>query len=103
MCSLSTDLLTCSYRNSVLHNICTEVLEKGFHKSFSELFQLVEQQRLEHARAGPAAILLEPLIENDHTKLEQLKVQVFDTYKLTRTVCFSLYEDKYKTIMHSRI
>ena len=59
-----------------------ELLEKGFHKSFSELFQLVEQQRLDHIRAGPAAILLEPLIENDLPKLEQLKVQVKLLYNL---------------------
>ena len=52
------------------------MLEKGFHQSFAELFKLVEQQRLEHERAGPAAILLEPLIDSDHTKLERLRVQV---------------------------
>ena len=60
----------------MLHNICVEMLEEGFHKSFSELFQLVEHQRQDHIRAGPAAILLEPLIEGDSTKLEQLKAQV---------------------------
>ncbi len=52
------------------------MLEEGFHESFSELFQLVERQRQDHIRAGPAAILLEPLIEGDSTKLEQLKAQV---------------------------
>ena len=65
-----------SYRNSMLHNICNDMLEKGFHQSFSELFKLVERQRADHQRAGPAAILLEPLIENDLTKLEHLRVQV---------------------------
>ena len=65
-----------SYRNSILHNICNDMLEKGFHQSFSELFNLVEKQREDHRRAGPAAILLEPLIENNHTKLEHLRVQV---------------------------
>ena len=52
------------------------MLEKGFHKSFSEVFNLVQQQKLEHQQAGPAAVLLEPLIENDHTKLEYLRVQL---------------------------
>jgi len=65
-----------SYRNSILHNICTEMLEKGFHQSFAELFSLVERQRLDHQRAGPAAVLLEPLVEFNHTKLEQLRIQV---------------------------
>ena len=52
------------------------MLELGFHKSFSEIFNLVQQQRLEHEKAGPAAVLLEPLIENDHAKLEYLRVQL---------------------------
>ncbi len=52
------------------------MLEDGFHQSFAELFTLVEQQRLQHERAGPAAILLEPLIEGDATKLDQLKAQL---------------------------
>ena len=65
------------YRNSMLHNICTEMLEQGFHQSFAELFSLVERQRLDHQRAGAAAVLLEPLVEFNHTKLEQLRVQVY--------------------------
>ena len=52
------------------------MLEKGFHKSFSELFNLVQGQKVEHERAGPAAILLEPLINTDHAKLEYLRVQL---------------------------
>ena len=67
-----------SYRNSMLHNICTEMLEQGFHESFAELFSLVERQRLDHQRAGAAAVLLEPLIEFNHTKLEQLRVKVYN-------------------------
>ena len=65
-----------SYRHSILHNICTEMLEKGFHKSFSELFNLVQKQKREHEQAGPAAVLLEPLINSDHAKLEYLRVQL---------------------------
>ena len=54
------------------------MLEQGFHQSFAELFSLVERQRLDHQRAGPAAVLLEPLIEFNHTKLEQLRVKVYN-------------------------
>ena len=52
------------------------MLEKGFHKSFSELFNLVQRQKAEHEQAGPAAVLLEPLIHSDHPKLEYLRVQL---------------------------
>ena len=55
---------------------CTAMLEQGFHKSFEELFSLVEGQRREHERAGPAAVLLEPLVEHDLAKLELLSSQV---------------------------
>ena len=53
------------------------MLERGFHQSFAELFSLVERQRLDHQRAGAAAVLLEPLIEFNHTKLEQLRIKVY--------------------------
>jgi hypothetical protein len=68
------------------------MLEKGFHQSFSELFSLVERQRDDHQRAGPAAILLEPLIENDLTKLEHLRVQVCNLY--TRECMCTYYAPK---------
>jgi tetratricopeptide (TPR) repeat protein len=83
--TLAKDVNPASYRHSILHNICSEMLEKGFHKSFSELFNLVQQQRREHERAGPAAILLEPLIHSDHAKLEYLRVQLTAAEDAERT------------------
>ena len=73
---MQANVVSSSYRHTILHNICTEMLEKGFHKSFSELFNLVQQQKAEHEQAGPAAVLLEPLIYNNHAKLEYLRVQL---------------------------
>ena len=52
------------------------MLERGFHLSYVELFNLVQHQRDMHRRAGPTAVLLEPLVEHDLTKLEQLRVQL---------------------------
>ena len=52
------------------------MLEKGSHKAFSEFFNLIQQQKLQHQRAGAAAVLLEPLIDNDHAKLEYLSVHL---------------------------
>lgn len=63
----------CSYHNTALHNLCTDLLEKGFHLSFIEIFNLVEKQRLQHKLAGPAAILLGPLIEYDSPTLDELE------------------------------
>ena len=63
-----------SYRNSLKHNQCVEMLENGFHQSFAELFNLLEQQRLEREAApiGTAPHLL-PVIEEDGKKLDQMK------------------------------
>ena len=61
------------------------MLEKGFHLSFAELFDLVERQRRDHAHAGPAAILLEPLIEGNFEKLDQLRLQLTSAETATRT------------------
>lgn len=72
----------------MFHNICIEMLESGFHETFTELFTLVERQRKEHAKAGPACILLEPLIEHSVTKMKYLKAQVSSLLEqyLTRTI-----------------
>lgn len=51
------------------------MLENGFHQSFAELFNLLEQQRLdrEAATVGTGPHLL-PVIEGDGTKLDQMKI-----------------------------
>lgn len=50
------------------------MLENGFHQSFAELFNLLEQQRLEREAApiGTGPHLL-PVIEEDEKKLDQMK------------------------------
>ena len=45
----------------------------------------MEQQRSDHDKAGPAAILLEPLIENSISKLEYLKLQLTSAEEAGRT------------------
>lgn len=44
--------------------------------SFVEIFTLVVKQRLQHEQAGPAAILLGPLIEYESSTLDELKSQL---------------------------
>ena len=62
-----------SYRNSTFHNICTSILSDGYHKAFTELFTLIQNQREEHKLAGPAAVLLSPLIDDNKDKLQYLQ------------------------------
>lgn len=49
------------------------MLQKGFHKSFTELFALIKRQNEERQKAGPESILWnQTLLENEHEKLNVL-------------------------------
>ena len=60
------------------------MLADGYHKSFTELFTLVQQQREEHKQAGPAAVLLSPLIEDKEDKLRYLQARLSDIEEASR-------------------
>ena len=45
------------YRNSYKHNLCIQMLKEGFHKSFEELFSLIEQRKQERLEAGIDSVL----------------------------------------------
>ncbi|XP_054609503.1 tetratricopeptide repeat protein 29 [Dunckerocampus dactyliophorus] len=59
--------------NSQKQNICVGVLQHGFHRSFSEIFQLVrlDQERREAAEVNSAVSLQTPLEEQQH-KMESI-------------------------------
>ncbi|XP_066286220.1 tetratricopeptide repeat protein 29-like [Branchiostoma lanceolatum] len=67
-------LETARYRNSYKHNLCLEMLREGFHKSFTELFQLMKKRKDEREEAGQDSLLWqEPLLEDQPEKLDQIK------------------------------
>jgi tetratricopeptide (TPR) repeat protein len=78
------DIDPASYRNSSFHNICTSMLANGYHHSFTKFFNLVQQQRQEHEEAGPAAILLSPLIDNREDILEYLQTYLRGSEEASR-------------------
>ena len=50
------------------------MLQGGFHKSFQELFALIQQQNAERETAGPESTLWnQVLLENEVEKLDILK------------------------------
>ncbi|KAK5848153.1 hypothetical protein PBY51_005793 [Eleginops maclovinus] len=59
------------FRNSLKQNICVELLQQGFHRSFSELFFLLgsDQQRIAAEEPGSAGLPL----EQQWDKLETLR------------------------------
>ncbi|XP_066488519.1 tetratricopeptide repeat protein 29 [Tiliqua scincoides] len=69
-----------AYRNSYKKNICIDMLRQGYHKSFAELFTLIEKWNALREASGPgSAIWLEKSLEEQPDKLDQLY------YFLTRT------------------
>mgnify|MGYP001608071233 CR=1 FL=1 len=51
------------------------MLQDGFHRSFSEMFALIQQQNKERELAGPdSALWTQILLENEPEKLETLKM-----------------------------
>ncbi|XP_030048554.1 tetratricopeptide repeat protein 29 [Microcaecilia unicolor] len=62
------------HRNSHKQNICIEMLQEGFHKSFREFFTLIEKWNALREAGGPGSdIWLEKPLEEQHDKLDQLQ------------------------------
>ncbi|XP_072191828.1 tetratricopeptide repeat protein 29 isoform X3 [Excalfactoria chinensis] len=60
-------------RNSYKENICIDMLRQGYHKSFSELFTLIQKWNALREAAGPgSAIWQRQSLEEQPDKLDQL-------------------------------
>lgn len=65
---------TTSYRNSYKHNLCLDMLQEGYHRSFDELFALIKQQEEERQQQGPESLMWSmTLLKDQHEKLDMLK------------------------------
>ncbi|XP_063776658.1 tetratricopeptide repeat protein 29 isoform X2 [Pseudophryne corroboree] len=65
---------TAIYQNSFKHSICIEMLCQGYHKSFSELFTLIQKWNALRDAGGPgSAIWQKKPLEEQHEKLDQLQ------------------------------
>ncbi|XP_043918177.1 tetratricopeptide repeat protein 29 isoform X2 [Protopterus annectens] len=62
------------YRNSHKHNICIDMLREGYHKSFTELFALIQKWNALREAGGPgSAIWQQRPLEDQPDKLDQLQ------------------------------
>lgn len=74
---LLTKQQTTAYRNTYKHNLCVDMLQEGFHKSFCELFALIKQQEDDRLAAGPESLMWTMvLLKDEHEKLDMLKVHL---------------------------
>uniref|UniRef100_A0A8C5LV45 Tetratricopeptide repeat protein 29 n=1 Tax=Leptobrachium leishanense TaxID=445787 RepID=A0A8C5LV45_9ANUR len=85
---------TAFYKNPLKQSICVEMLRRGYHKSFSELFTLIQKWNALREAGGPgSAIWQQKPLEEQHEKLDQLQ------HFLTRAEAAQragYYEDVYK-------
>ena len=50
------------------------MLQEGLHKSFAEIMNLMKRQQEARAKAGPdSALWMQPLLEDEPRKLDQLR------------------------------
>ncbi|KAM4706608.1 tetratricopeptide repeat protein 29 [Discoglossus pictus] len=63
-----------AYQDSVKQSICIEMLRRGYHKSFSELFTLIQKWNALRDAGGPgSAIWQQKPLEEQQEKLDQLQ------------------------------
>ncbi|XP_060083817.1 tetratricopeptide repeat protein 29-like [Ylistrum balloti] len=89
---------TASYRNTYKHNLCLDMLQEGYHKSFSELFALIKQQEEERLERGPESLMWTmTLLKDQHAKLDMLKVHLTKAEEAYRKGDFAeVYRNRYE-------
>ncbi|XP_074480052.1 tetratricopeptide repeat protein 29 isoform X1 [Sebastes fasciatus] len=83
------------FRNSLKQNVCVELLQRGFHRSFSELFSLLglDQDRRAAAEPGSAARLQTPL-DQQWDKLETMRMHLSWAEQAESTCSWTVACDK---------
>lgn len=62
------------FRNSHKRNICIEMLRRGYHRSFREVFALIQKQAASGEAPGPRSGIWQPgPLEEQPRKLEQIQ------------------------------
>lgn len=89
---------TASYRNSYKHNLCLDMLQEGYHKSFSELFALIKKQEEERLERGPESIMWSmAMLKDQHSKLDMLKTHLTKAEDAHRKGDFAeVYRNRYE-------
>jgi len=91
-----THATTCAKRNNHLHNSCTDMLKNGYHRAYTEIFNLVEDRRRARIDAGPGSEMsLEVVLEENKNYIDKLKYHLCEAERGERS---KLYEDVYNNI-----
>uniref|UniRef100_A0A3B3T5U5 Tetratricopeptide repeat protein 29 n=1 Tax=Paramormyrops kingsleyae TaxID=1676925 RepID=A0A3B3T5U5_9TELE len=84
---------TLKFRNSLKQNICIDMLRKGYHRSFREVFALIQKQAASGEAPGPGSGIWQPWpLEEQPRKLEQIQRFLTRAEEAQRAGC---YEEVY--------
>jgi len=87
---------TCEKRNTHLHNICIQMLCCGYHRAYTELFNLVENRRRARVEQGPGGPLSQEVkLEAENTYLDKLQHHLCAAEQNERS---KQYQKQYKEI-----
>ncbi|XP_069028253.1 tetratricopeptide repeat protein 29 isoform X1 [Embiotoca jacksoni] len=89
--------MTSRFRNSVKQNVCVELLQAGFHRSFSELFTLLrsDQDRRAAAEPGSPLSLRGSSLGEQPDKLEAMRLHLGRAEHAERTGSWSVVCDQF--------
>jgi len=77
---------TCAKRNNHLQNSCIHMLKNGYHRAYTEIFNLVENRRKERELAGPGSEMsLEVILEDNTSYIDKLKHHLCEAEKNERS------------------
>ncbi|KAM3590541.1 uncharacterized protein V6R79_011446 [Siganus canaliculatus] len=83
------------FRSSEKQNVCVQLLQDGFHRSFSELFRLLSSDRDQRASAEPDSVLwLQTPLEEQQDKLETMKLHLSRAEEAQMTESWSSVADE---------
>lgn len=89
---------TTRYRNTYKHNLCLDMLQDGYHKSFNELFALIKQQEEKRQQQGPESLMWNMvMLKDQHDKLDMLKHHLCKAEESERKGDFAeVYRNRYE-------
>nr|XP_046237016.1 tetratricopeptide repeat protein 29 isoform X2 [Scatophagus argus]XP_046237017.1 tetratricopeptide repeat protein 29 isoform X2 [Scatophagus argus]XP_046237018.1 tetratricopeptide repeat protein 29 isoform X2 [Scatophagus argus] len=76
---------TAQFRSSLKQNTCVEMLQEGYHRSFSELFCLLSSDQDRRAAAEPgSAVRLQTPLEEQRDKVETIRLHLSQSEEAER-------------------
>ncbi|GLD68080.1 tetratricopeptide repeat protein 29 [Lates japonicus] len=82
---------TAQFRHSLKQNICVQMLQEGYHRSFAEFFFLLQSDQDRRAAAEPgSALRLQIPLEEQRDKLETMRLHLNQAEQAERTGSWSV-------------